>query len=125
MPLSRKARIANLAAAVSLVILIFLCLGWELWIAPLRPGGSSLALKALPLLAAVFGILRGRRYTHQWASMLSLPYFAEGVVRSTTDPMPASALAGLEIVLSLFLFTGCVAFARWTAPSRSQAPSAP
>ena len=31
--------------------LILLCLAWELVLAPQRPGGSLLALKALPLIA--------------------------------------------------------------------------
>ena len=32
-------------SGVSLVVLIFLCLAWELWLAPLRTGGSWLVLK--------------------------------------------------------------------------------
>ena len=63
-------RLANLVAIASLLALVALCLAWELWLAPLRPGGSWLALKALPLLAPLFGLLRGRRYTHQWATLL-------------------------------------------------------
>ena len=54
----------NRLASISLVGLIFLCIAWELWLAPLRPGGSMLVLKALPLLFPLFGILRGKRYTH-------------------------------------------------------------
>ena len=73
-----------LGACSSLLALIFLCLAWELWLAPLRPGGSWLALKALPLLLPLMGILHGRRYTYQWASMLILAYFAEGVMRGYT-----------------------------------------
>ena len=61
------------AASVTLIALIFLCVAWELWLAPLRAGGSMLVLKVLPLLAALFGTLRGRRYTSPWASLLSLP----------------------------------------------------
>ena len=41
--MSRTARLAWNAAAASLVALIFLCLAWELWLAPIRPGGSLLA----------------------------------------------------------------------------------
>ena len=37
-------------AVGSLLGLIVLSLVWELWAAPLRPGGSLLALKALPLV---------------------------------------------------------------------------
>ncbi|MBM3355478.1 MAG: DUF2069 domain-containing protein, partial [Betaproteobacteria bacterium] len=53
------------AASATLVGLLALCVAWELWLAPLRPGGSWLVLKALPLLAPLFGVLRGRRYTYQ------------------------------------------------------------
>ena len=49
----------RLAASGSLAALIALCLAWELWLAPLRPGGSTLALKALPLVLPLTGILRG------------------------------------------------------------------
>ena len=49
--MTTAARLCNQAAAVSLVALLMLCLAWELWWAPLRPGGSWLVLKALPLLA--------------------------------------------------------------------------
>ncbi len=75
----------NRLTSISLVGLLFLCLAWELWLAPLRPGGSMLALKALPLLLPLFGILRGKRYTHQWTSMLALVYVTEGLVRAVSD----------------------------------------
>ena len=71
----------QLIASVSLIALIFLTLAWELWLAPIRPGGSWLVLKTLPLLLPLMGILKGRRYTYQWAPMLVLAYFSEGVMR--------------------------------------------
>ncbi len=94
-------------ASVSLIGLIILGLLWELHIAPLRPGGSLLALKILPLLLPLRGVLRGNLYTLQWAAMLILLYFMEGVVRAWSDPSPLSALMGwFEIVLS-FTFYLC------------------
>jgi len=102
---------ANLAAA-SLVGLIFLCLAWELWLAPIRPGGSLLALKALPLLLPLFGVLRGRRYTFQWSSMFILLYFSEGVMRGWGDSGLSQRLAWAEIALSVVFFTAAVAYAR-------------
>ena len=74
-------KILYLLASASLLALIALSLAWELWLAPLHPGGSWLVLKVVPLLLAIAGILKGRRYTYQWASMLILLYFIEGVVR--------------------------------------------
>jgi uncharacterized membrane protein len=105
---------ARLAAAASLIALIALCLAWELWLAPLRPGGSLIALKALPLALPAAGILSGRRYTYQWASMLILAYFAEGVVRAWGERGAAQALAAAEIALSLVFFVSAVAYARLT-----------
>jgi len=94
-------------AAATLLLLIALCLAWELWLAPLRPGGSYLALKVLPLLPPLRGVRAGRVYTLQWACMLILLYFMEGVVRAWSDPNPASVwLAYGEIVLS-FTFYLC------------------
>lgn len=106
------ARYYNHATTISLITLAFLCLSWELWWAPLRPGGSWLALKALPLLAPLFGVLHGRRYTHQWVPLLALVYFIEGIVRATTDQGLSTWLALAEIVLSTILFGSAVLYVR-------------
>jgi uncharacterized membrane protein len=105
-------RLYNCCAAASLIALIFLGLGWELWWAPLRPGGSWLVLKILPLLAPLFGVLRGRRYTHQWLSLLSLAYVTEGVVRAASDGGLSARLAVAEIILAALLFTSTVLYVR-------------
>lgn len=104
----------RLAASAALIALIALCLAWELWLAPLRPGGSYLALKAAPLALPLPGILRGRRYTYQWSSMFVLAYFAEGAVRAWSEHGGAQVLAALEIALSLAFFATAVAYARVT-----------
>jgi uncharacterized membrane protein len=106
-------------ASVSLVALLFLCLVWEIWLAPLRPGGSMLALKALPLLLPLTGILQGQRYTHQWTSMLALAYVTEGLVRAISDQGPSRTLALVETAVATLLFAGCLGYSRATAPSRS------
>jgi len=94
-----------LGAAVALIALIVLSVAWEWWLAPLRPGGSALVLKAVPLLLALRGVLRRRVYTLQWASMLVLLYFAEGIVRGMTDRGALSAALGwLEAALALVFF---------------------
>lgn len=105
-------RALNLTASASLVALLALCLAWELWLAPLRPGGSMLALKALPLLAPLFGILRGRRYTYQWAAMLVLLYLAEGVVRASSDHGPMRTAAAAETLLAVVFFVAAILYAR-------------
>ncbi|HEX7972715.1 MAG TPA: DUF2069 domain-containing protein [Thiobacillus sp.] len=105
-------------ASASLIALIFLCLAWELALAPLRPGGSWLVLKTLPLLLPLMGILKGRRYTYQWAPMLMLAYFTEGVVRAWSDSGLSAWLAGAEIALSTVFFLAAISYARFSTPSR-------
>jgi uncharacterized membrane protein len=104
-------------SAASLVALILLCLAWELWLAPLRPGGSLIALKALPLALPLRGIFAGRRYTYQWSSLLILVYFAEGVTRSVADHGTSQICAAAEAALSLLFFAAVVAYARMTRAS--------
>lgn len=96
----------------SLIGLIFLSVAWEGWLAPLQPGGSALIFKVLPLMVPLFGILRGKRYTYQWASMLILIYFAEGAVRAWSDHGASALLAIGEVVLSVIFFFSAIYYAR-------------
>jgi uncharacterized membrane protein len=103
----------RLVASVSLFALIVLCVAWETVVAPVRPGGSWMLLKALPLAFPLRGILRGNLYTYQWASMLSLLYLMEGAVRAMSDPAPLSVLmAWGEIVLSSIFFLSAIFYVR-------------
>ena len=111
-------KILQTVSSASLIALIFLCLAWELWLAPIRPGGSALAFKSLPLLLPLMGILKGRRYTYQWAPMLVLAYFTEGVVRAWSDKGLSAWLAGGETVLSVVFFFAAIYYAKLSAPSR-------
>jgi uncharacterized membrane protein len=99
-------------AVTSVLGLIVLGLAWELWLAPLRPGGSWWAVKVLPLCIPVAGLLRRRMYTYRWVSLLVWPYFIEGVVRATSDRGPGVPLAVLETLLTLVLFAACVLHVR-------------
>lgn len=109
---NRRARFAHYAAIISLVALTTLAIAWEGVLAPLRPGGSMLVWKAFPLLLAFFGVLRGRIYTYQWASMLILAYFAEGIVRAFSEPPPVRPLALAEVILALIFFVAALIFIR-------------
>ena len=104
----------RLGAIISLIALIFLCLAWESVLAPLKPNGSMLMLKSAILLVPLFGILRGKRYTYQWASMFILLYFTEGVVRSWSDVGLSAKLACIEIVLTVVFFVCTIFYARLT-----------
>lgn len=97
-------------ASASLVCLILICLSWETIVSPFRPGNYIFAIKALPLILALSGVFAARIYTMQWASMLVLLYFMEGIVRATGDADLSSRwMAGLEIVFSL-IFYACAIF---------------
>ncbi len=107
-----RAAALRVLAATSLGALIVLCLAWELRLAPLRPGGSWWAIKALPLTLPLGGILAGRRYTYQWSSMLMLAYFVEGVTRSLTERGLSQTLAAIEVILSVTFIVAAIGYAR-------------
>lgn len=109
---SRTVALTRTVAVSSLLALIALCLAWELWLAPLRPGGSWLALKALPLCIPLAGLLKHRMYTYRWLSLMIWLYFTEGVVRAWSDKPPGNWLAMVEIALCVVLFAACAAHVR-------------
>ena len=102
----------RVTASALLAALIVLTLAWELWLAPLRPGGSWLALKTLPLLLPARGIFAGRVYTYQWAMMLVLAYIAEGCVRAYAEAPPVPTLAFIEIALATAFFVTAIMYIR-------------
>ncbi|MBS0343520.1 MAG: DUF2069 domain-containing protein [Proteobacteria bacterium] len=107
-PGDRTVAATRALAVGSLAGLIVLGLAWELWLAPVRPGGSLLALKVLPLVLPLAGLLKRRMYTYRWVSLLIWIYFTEGVVRAWSDTqVMGRVLAGIEIVLCLLLFIAC------------------
>lgn len=108
--LPRPVALSRLMAVGSLLGLIVLGLGWELFWAP--TGKGMLALKVLPLTLPLAGLLKNRMYTYRWVSLMVWIYFAEGVVR-TGDRGLSAWLAGLEIVLCLVLFAACALHVRW------------
>lgn len=112
----------QLTTSISLVALIFLCLAWEGLLAPLRPGGSWLILKAVFLLLPLFGILRGKRYTYKWLSLFIQFYMLEGALRATSDVGLSKWLAMGETVLAAVIFVATVLYIRATrAPQEKKA----
>jgi uncharacterized membrane protein len=103
----------------SLLGLIALGLAWELWLAP--TGSGWLALKVLPLLLPLAGLLRNRMYTYRWVSLFVWLYFIEGVVRAASDRGIGALLGGVEVALCLTLFGACALHVRWRL---SHAPAA-
>ena len=99
-------------AFTSTLALIVLGIGWELAWAPVRPGGSTLVLKVLPLFFTLIGLWMNRMYTYRWLSLLVWLYFTEGVVRAYSDRAPGNYLALLEVVLCTVIFVACVLHVR-------------
>ncbi len=99
-------------ASAALIGLIVLCVAWELWLAPIRPGGSWLVLKVLPLLLILRGVLAGRNYALQCSVLLIWLYITEGLVRASTDAGTSMLLAGLEIALATVYFICATAILR-------------
>ena len=111
-PTPRHVQLTRLMAVGSLMGLIVLGLAWELWLAPVRPGGTLLALKVLPLCIPLTGLLKNRMYTYRWLSLMVWLYFTEGVVRASGDRAPSNYLAMLEVVLCVVLFAACALHVR-------------
>jgi uncharacterized membrane protein len=109
-------------AVSSLLGLMLLGLVWELWLAPLRPGGSWWVIKIFPLILPLAGLLKKRMYTYRWVSLLVWVYFTEGIVRATSEKGTSAALAWIEVALCLVLFTVCALHVRWRLKSVVTAP---
>ena len=122
----RHVTITRLLAVSSLMGLIVLGLAWELWLAPLRPGGTLLALKVLPLCFPLTGLLKNRMYTYRWLSLLIWLYFTEGVVRARSDTAPSNYFALVEVLLCVVLFVACALHVRLRLKhAKDNAPEAP
>ena len=94
-----------LRSGVALVTaLILLQLLWELLLAPVRPGGSWLALKALPLALAWPGLARGSPRARFVVLLLLLPYFAEAMTRAVTETVRHALVAGTAAALTAAAF---------------------
>lgn len=106
------AQVTRAVAVGCLLAMIALGLAWELWLAPLRPGGSWLVLKVLPLCIPLAGLLKHRMYTYRWMSLVVWIYFTEGVVRATSDRQPSATLALIQTVLCVVLFVALAAHVR-------------
>ncbi|TDN69186.1 DUF2069 domain-containing protein [Paraburkholderia sp. BL10I2N1] len=110
MPAVAARRGFAVGTSIALIALIALSVAWEWWLAPLRPGGSALVLKIVPLLLALPGVVRRSVYTLQWASMLVLLYLAEGIVRGMTDRGLSATLGWFEAILATVFFVCALSY---------------
>jgi len=103
-------RATRALAVAATLALIGLGLAWELWLAP--TGSGTLAIKVLPLVVPLAGLVKMRLYTYRWTSLLVWLYVAEGAVRATSERAPGSLLASAEVVLAFVLFVACAIHVR-------------
>ncbi len=116
----RFTRVLALGCVLGLIVL---GLSWELWLAP--TGSGTLALKVLPLLLPLPGLLRHRMYTYRWLSLLVWIYFTEGAVRATSEHGLSAVLAGVEVLLCVLLFAACALHVRWRIAQARRAAGSP
>lgn len=102
---------AHRIALAAWLALIALCLAWEWWLAPLRPGGSWLVAKGLVLLWPLRGLILADAATMQWALLLGLLYLLEGAVR-VFEPAPVAPLAAAELALASTFYAAAATYLR-------------
>jgi uncharacterized membrane protein len=105
-PSASVVRGSRVAVVLLLVALVLLGLLWELWLAP--TGSHALALKVLPLLLPLPGVLALRVRSYQALSLLVWVYVAEGAMRAASERGLSAQLAALELALCIALFVACV-----------------
>ena len=101
-----RAAVAGLLALAALEIL------WETVLAPLRPGAGWLALKALPLVVLLPGVMRGERRPRQWLALLLPFYAAEGIVRAWSESGRHAVVAAAAALLAVATFVALLAWFR-------------
>lgn len=74
------------------------------------PWGLCL-IAALPLVAPLNGLVRGRRYTYAWATLFAVPYLMFALTELLANPR-ARWIAGLSVLLVFAWFCSMVLFLR-------------
>ena len=97
---------------IGLIALVLVCLLWETLLAPLRPGGSWLALKAVPLALLIPAALRGTRRALQVLLLLLPFYLAEGIVRGWSESGRHAVVAWVAAAVAAATFFAIVAWVR-------------
>lgn len=94
---------------------------WHLWITPLEKHLISivLLLQLGPLMFPLFGLLKGKLYTHAWSMYVAIYYFIVGVwyVGGGGNEL----YFGLYIIFtSLLFFIGTTVFTRFVGKAQSK-----
>lgn len=102
----------NLALTGYFSLLIILMLN-IVWLIPSEQFPTALVLLVIagPLLFPMRGLINNNTYTYQWASFLSLAYFAHGITEISAHPEIWYA-GVLETLAAIMMYLGCVMYAR-------------
>ncbi len=111
-PMTISLRTLRYTVLTCFIAMIALGIAWEIWLAPLRPGGSLLVLKVLPLAVALPALRKGRVRAFQWWSMGALLYICEGLVRATSDSGRSATLALLQLALAVLAYLAILLYVR-------------
>lgn len=119
-PLPTPSGRLNRLAVAAVAALALLDVLWELWLAPVRPGGSWLALKALPLALIWPALARGSVRARQGMTLLLPAYFAEGVVRGISESGRHALLAWTAAGVAVIAFAALLAAFRLERQERAR-----
>ena len=94
--------------------LIFLIPIWNLWWFPSEIySNKSITLFWLtPLIFPMFGLLKGKAYTHAWSGFIAVLYICHGLTSLITAFNEIIPII-LEIILATMFLLGGMYFARW------------
>lgn len=92
----------QVTVALAIALVVF-GVAWEWFLDPVRPGGSWMVLKVLPLVMITPGLARGRMQTYRVASLLIWIYVGEALVRVMGLTLSEQMLATVSLVLSTLL----------------------
>jgi uncharacterized membrane protein len=116
-PSQQKLPLSYWVALVSLFVLVGIGIATELWLAPLKPGGSWLAFKVIPYSLAIPGMIKGRAYTGQWLSMMLMLPFIESVLRLQDQGLIAT-MSSIQLLCTLICF---ISLLMWNYPKKKLA----
>jgi uncharacterized membrane protein len=100
----------GLARALTIWLWIAVVLSLLAWILAGYPWPVCI-LAALPLLAPLSGLLRGRRHTYAWATLFAVPYLVFALTELLVNPA-ARWVAAMSLLLVFGWFCTMILFLR-------------
>ncbi len=94
--------------------LVLLIPVWNLWWYPSEIFSNKVVtiFWLIPLVFPMFGLLKGKAYTHAWSGFIAVIYFCHGFATLITSDNEYIPIA-LEIIFSSMFLFGGMYFARW------------